>query len=324
MNETIVFSIIVPHYNMVPKLRRLLDSVPVRENIETIVVDDYSNDDAEFEKLKTEYENRNIIFFKNDGKKSAGTCRNIGLDKARGKWILFADADDYFLSDMYETISQYADSESDIVFFSPTSINEKTNEQATRHTAYARAISRYIACQNRENELWLRTKMDPPWSKLYRKELIDKNKIVFDEIIRDNDTMFSVTAGICAEKISVTDKTIYCCTRNEGSLTTNNTYNHLLIKAEVFVRKYSYVKENLSRDDFDKLDMNGRIIVTSSLFYQKPLRSFASVLFLFARNRIRIIPRKIFRIEFWKKYINSKQFIYDYKSKKEAKEFFMK
>lgn len=86
------YSIIIPHFNDFKSLERLLNSIPSRDDIEIIVIDDKSTDEYDLDSIKSK-----CIFLNNETPiKSAGTCRNIGLKIAKGKWLLFADSDDVF------------------------------------------------------------------------------------------------------------------------------------------------------------------------------------------------------------------------------------
>ena len=90
-------SIIIPHYNSSNFLEKLLLSIPKKKDIQVIIVDDKS----ELSHLKVIYELKKIYsfdFFQNNRDKGAGSCRNIGLEIAIGKWILFADSDDFFVN----------------------------------------------------------------------------------------------------------------------------------------------------------------------------------------------------------------------------------
>ena len=75
-------SIIIPHYNGSNLLENLLESIPQDKEIQIIVVDDKSElYHVNFiEKLLTKY---NFEFYQNQIAK-AQTCRNIGLEKAKG------------------------------------------------------------------------------------------------------------------------------------------------------------------------------------------------------------------------------------------------
>ena len=111
------YSIIIPHKNIPDLLQICLDSIPVRDDIEIIVVDDNRDDDivSKSDLPGLERSDCKVIFTKEG--KGAGYARNVGLDNANGKWVLFADADDYFVDDFIAKIDQYKDSDFDIVFF---------------------------------------------------------------------------------------------------------------------------------------------------------------------------------------------------------------
>ena len=117
-----LFSIIIPHYNIPDLLMRCLKSIPVSEDIQVIVVDDNSPDSNTYLKRFPELSRPNLEFIRTTEGKGAGYARNVGLDHAIGKWLLFADADDFYVENMYDVIKPYSYSEADIVFFRPRSV----------------------------------------------------------------------------------------------------------------------------------------------------------------------------------------------------------
>lgn len=121
-------SIIIPHYNSYKKLERLLKSIPLDNlKVEVIVVDDNSKDEEIYKNLQLEF--KNVIFLKNkSSNKGAGGARNEGLKIASGKWLLFADADDYFESGAFKKVFSNIDKKEDIIYFKPTSVYEKTKK----------------------------------------------------------------------------------------------------------------------------------------------------------------------------------------------------
>lgn len=98
-------SIIMPVYNQIDLVGRALDSIPVREDVEVIVVDDGSTDGTSEFLLEYERSKRlpNLKLFrieKNLGKMtSAGNARNVGFDNATGHWLYALDSDDYYDTD---------------------------------------------------------------------------------------------------------------------------------------------------------------------------------------------------------------------------------
>ena len=93
------YSIIIPHKDTPDLLQRCLDSIPLREDVEIIVIDDNSSprkvDFGHFPKWNGEHFH---VFLTKEGK-GPGYARNVGLDHAQGRWVVFADADDFFTKD---------------------------------------------------------------------------------------------------------------------------------------------------------------------------------------------------------------------------------
>ena len=88
------YSIIIPHKNIPDLLKRCLDSIPRRNDVQIIVVDDNSDPEkVDFSNFPGVGEKCVEVYFTKEGK-GAGFARNVGLKYAIGKWVLFADADD--------------------------------------------------------------------------------------------------------------------------------------------------------------------------------------------------------------------------------------
>ncbi|MBD5521487.1 MAG: glycosyltransferase family 2 protein [Lachnospiraceae bacterium] len=243
-------SIIIPHYNTPDLLQKLIDSIPHIEDIQIIVVDDRSDMHVDkLAELQVKYKDH-VEFYRNDDlPKGAGTCRNIGLRHADGKWILFADADDFFVDGMYETVSAYFDSEFDEIFFKPTSIYFDTRELSDRHITFEKYINDYLENPTRENILKLKISLSTPCSKLIRHKLIRHYNIWFDEVLHFNDMMFSVKVGHYSKKIAVSEKVIYCIVRTTGSLTTQIGWDAYEIRLWEYLKVCDFLKKHYSLKD---------------------------------------------------------------------------
>lgn len=237
-------SIIIPHYNSPVRLRRLLDSIPDREEIQVIVVDDISTEQTEeYERVTEAYKDRVEFYSNTPENKSAGGARNVGLEHASGKWLLFADADDYFLDNLWEKLSKEIDSDSDIVYFVPQSIIEGTALNSDRHITLGYYASYYVLADAKDKsdaETQLRMRWVVPWSKLIKRSLIEENNIRFDVVKYSNDLMFSAKTGFLAKKISVSDQMIYCFVKGENTLTHNTDPNMKAMRQEVYNRYTEY------------------------------------------------------------------------------------
>lgn len=246
-------SIIIPYHNNAENIEKLLDSILSECNdAEIIVVDDNSTKGIEtYENTVTKYRER-VLFCNNDsGVAGAGAARNVGLSRATGEWLLFADSDDYFLKGWYDAVSDYFGSKYDIVFFSPTSADYKTGKVGNRHEMYAKEVAAYIDTDgNTDAERHLRWVFIVPWSKLIRRSIVSANKIKFDEVMYANDVMFSVKTAFFADKIAADRREIYCVTENDSSLTTDESEKAWGIRHEVFCKKNLFLREHLNKEDY--------------------------------------------------------------------------
>ena len=95
----IKLSIIVPIYNGAEFIVRALDSIPKRDDIEVLCIDDGSTDDT-FQILSS-YDRLPIKIFHNQKNMGIGYSSNIGLTNATGEYITGLDIDDYFLTDIF-------------------------------------------------------------------------------------------------------------------------------------------------------------------------------------------------------------------------------
>ncbi|WP_180962565.1 glycosyltransferase family 2 protein [Salimicrobium jeotgali] len=285
-------SIIVPHFNSSESLERLLASIPARHSLEVIVVDDHSAPDekAKLEVLRDKFYKHRLSFFTNAaGKKSAGAARNEGLYYASGQWVLFADADDYFLDGFYEKVSAFFESEYDIVYFTPISVYNDTGEKADRHVKYEGLVKNYVKEKNRTAEMKLRYQFEVPWSKLFRRSLIMKNYIKFDEVLHANDVLFSEKTGYYARKVYASEKQIYCATKDSGSLTTTVTESSFDIRCRVFLKEHYFLKDHLSKTEFEIIEPNGRYYLLGARKFG--IRKMWNVYRALRKQKVKILTR---------------------------------
>ena len=293
-----LLSIIIPHFNSPLKLKRLLQSIPNVLDIEVIIVDDRSDKDQEvYEGLILEYSKKENFKFLNNINlpKGAGTCRNIGLENSNSKWILFADADDYFLKDFFDIVKVYFDTDFDIIFFSPTSWDDITQTKSDRHIEKEGLIRNYIlAPHDNKNELNLKYKFTGPSSKLINSNLIKQNEIFFEQTIVTNDVMFSTKLGYFAKKIDASNASIYCITKDKGTLTQVITPEAHFTRLDVYIRRADYLKGKLSSRDFKILKLNGRGLLITSIKFNMGIKSVISTYRAIRRSNLRLIDNRFY------------------------------
>lgn len=116
MANMIKFSIVIPTYNRIDKLRRAVHSVLQQTylNYEILVIDDGSTDATSKEFSSCNIETLRFIRIENSG--GPAKPRNIGIENAKGNWVAFLDSDDYWLPNKLEVIANaIISSEFDII-----------------------------------------------------------------------------------------------------------------------------------------------------------------------------------------------------------------
>lgn len=230
------YSIIIPHYNIPDLLMRCLKSIPVCEDIQVIVVDDCSPDADTYLERYPELSRPYIEFIRAPKNGGGGYARNIGLDHAKGKWLLFADADDFFVDNMYDIISSHIESDADVIYFQKQAVSsDNPNCKSSRSGYIDKIMDIYLKTGD---ELPVRTRHYVPWGKMIKKSLIEKFHIRFDEIRYANDILFSTYVGYYAKTIEAIDTVLYVVTSCVGSVTSNfcSKPDELRIRADAAFR----------------------------------------------------------------------------------------
>lgn len=230
------FSIIIPHYNIPDLLMRCLDSIPVCEDIQVIVVDDNSLGADTYPERYPRLSRPYLDFIRTTKGGGAGYARNVGLEHATGKWLLFADADDFFAENMLEILKPKVNSEADIVFFRKKGVLSDDIHQESEKDHYLDEIMDIYLSTG--DDLPIRTRHFVPWGKIIRRDLVNRHSIRFDEVKYSNDCYFSVCSGFYANTIEVSDSVLYYKTDRPGSLASDlcTKPDELRIRANVAFR----------------------------------------------------------------------------------------
>lgn len=216
MSDTPVYSIIIPHYNIPGLLMRCLRSIPVREDVQVIVVDDNSPDADTYISRYPELSRPYLDFILTTKGGGAGYARNIGMQKASGKWLIFADADDYFTDIVSNIFDSYQNAQADIVFFRHISVMSDDQRIISHKGDYLNSLIDDYFLSRDDNELRFRHWV--PWSKLFSRSFVLSRNIRFDETPFSNDVIFNITAASIASTIIVADKPFYVNTERAMSL----------------------------------------------------------------------------------------------------------
>ena len=240
MPVDISFTVIIPHYNIPELLERCLSSIPRREDVQVIVVDDCSEAgcvDKIRNGISPNYPNVTFVYQEENG--GGGRCRNEALKYAKGRWLVFADADDFFSDDFSQLLDKYKDDDSDIIYFRVGCVfsDDVTKESDLRDHNKAR-IDEFLS---NGDDKTLRYLHSEPWGKFVKRELVCRYGIKFSETKVCNDYYFSAVSGFHAGTIKADNTTLYFLTVREGSVSSKtDTVEKIKTRIEVTaaVEKY--------------------------------------------------------------------------------------
>lgn len=286
------YTFIIPHKNIPQLLKRCLDSIPRREDIQIIVVDDASEHQQEIESVVNEYENVELIL--TTEKKGAGYARNCGLQVAKGEWLLFADADDFFEEGFLKILDEHYDDKVDIVYYLAKSVYNESLKPSPKLDHRNRCVNNYLHSP-RKMDVFCRYFHTEPWGKMIRRELIENKGIKFDETPLANDFYFSIVSGYYASKISFINSVIYVYTEREGSLSYNYSADEktLLTRLEVYLHVQSFFDSHhirfapFYRYSFSEyINKKNGLSEAIKLFWKSKRISFGYVIYRYIKGKL--------------------------------------
>ncbi|MGN1166530.1 MAG: glycosyltransferase family 2 protein [Lachnospiraceae bacterium] len=246
-NRHIELSAIIPVYNGEKYLEEALNSLinQTFEAFEIICVDDGSTDKSLeiLEKFKREDVRVKILRQNHQG---AGAARNLGLLNARGTYIVFLDADDFFDKNMFEKIVAKGNkTQADVIVFGAKRYDNRTG-QVTNAPWYLRKgllpEKEVFSRKDAEGRV-LEITMPHPWTKAFRREYILKENLRFQNLPNSNDAYFVLVALAAAERVTaIKEDFVFYRVFREGSLQ-NKKCNHPLC----FLEAYEAVFDELNK-----------------------------------------------------------------------------
>lgn len=203
-------SVIIPFYNCEKYISECIFSVQEQtiKDIEIICINDGSLDNSQ-KIIETIARSDSRLISLQQENLGAGAARNRGLFKASGKYLLFLDSDDFFEKNYFEKmLTIMEDSGAD---FSVAAMDFYNTDEKIFKTA-AHTIRKDLRDYNNSTlnfrmikENIFKSMMGWAFDKMYRREFIAKNNILFQEIRIHNDMYFVYTALLFAKRFAVVD-----------------------------------------------------------------------------------------------------------------------
>ena len=221
----VMFSIIVPVYNVEPYIKECLDSIQnqIFNDFEVVCIDDGSTDNSL--NILREYANNDSRFIvstqKNQGQ---GIARNNAIKMATGKYLLCVDPDDVIDINTLDILNNRLKEQNiDLAFFDYQIFGENVK---TESIYFSDEIKKTLNLNISDNQIfnWLNfakgniSKIPQmPCTKVYSKKFIDENNIKFLSNRLGEDHIFSIGATLLADKILYIQKSLYHYRKRVGS-----------------------------------------------------------------------------------------------------------
>ena len=187
-------------------------------NVQIIIVDDKSDQRlVDFEKFPGKNDKYVEFVFTTKGR-GAGYARNVGLQHAKGKWVVFADTDEYYLDNLNQMMDRYQDSDADMIIF--RQIREDYAGIRQNNATYYRWFD--DAAETGDYDFLL-FNYSPVYGRFIKRKFLEENDIRFQEVRYSNDVMFSLKCGKLASNVQFVDIPIYCVVKTADSLMRNSS-----------------------------------------------------------------------------------------------------
>lgn len=215
-------SVVMPVYNVGEYVGECLNSIINQSlyDIEIICVNDGSTDNS-LEILNTYAEKNKRIIVINKKNEGSGIARNTGLKIATGEYIYFVDSDDWLDNEkVLEEIYEKASTENlDMLIFGGLSCYigknnrvYKSNGGYSLKTLPPKYFKGVFSAKDIKKDIFKFP--STAWTKLYKREFLEKNHILFQSIGVGQDQLPFFHSMITAERIAVLDKCLYCYRKN--------------------------------------------------------------------------------------------------------------
>lgn len=229
MDITLI-SVIVPVYNTESYLCCCIDSVLNQsfKDFELILIDDGSTDGSGSicDDYAAKDKRIHVIHQENAGQ---GRARNVGMEQAIGKYIIFLDSDDYWMPSTLETLFTEAErNQTQVLIFGGEcffdGINPPKNYNADRYSLRVQNDVVKTGTESLKKSLDNNEYYAEPFFRFYLLDYLRSNALIFDEGIIHEDVRFSFLAYLYAKRVECIGNRLYRYRVRPGSTMTSLSF----------------------------------------------------------------------------------------------------
>lgn len=211
-----LLSVVVPFCNVEEYLAECLKSLAAQtlDDLEVIMVDDGSCDGGR--RIAEDFAARDRRFVLTEQRNlGPGPARNKGIERARGTYLAFADADDVVPPGAYEAlVGKLAETGSDLACGAVGRLVDGVLEESTLHE---KVFRRPVLCTHiTDKQVLVRDRT--VWNKVYRRAFWDRAGLRFPAGIYE-DVPVAMQAHVLAGSVDVVGEVVYHWRRRESSIT---------------------------------------------------------------------------------------------------------
>lgn len=239
--DNVKVSIIIPAYNVEKYILKCINSLleQTEKEIEIIVVDDGSTDTTNLIVKNIIKKHNNIVLIKQENK-GVSVARNIGLQKAKGKYTMFIDADDWLEKEAIKKLYETAENENcELIRF------EKVIE-----LPYKKVISnpifkeKYIKPKDLQKKFLERGDLNSANLNFILNKLIKENKILFNENLKfAEDMLFTLDLITKAKNVKYLPNAYYHYEYNFDNVSNKVDINSIKMKINDGIYAYGKIFE---------------------------------------------------------------------------------
>ena len=231
-------SIIVPFNNGKQYLERCLKNINKIEydDYEIILIDDFSKDNSK--QISKKYNNKKY-FYTNEETTGVGNARNLGIEKARGKYVMFADVDDTIEKDLFINLEKYMNQDIDMIKYKMKIIKDRE--------FYADGPTFEITNgEEAFNKLCFKDKyLDSPCLYLIKEELFERTNLYFEKNVYHEDFGLIPLLLANAKNVVSTDVYGYNYFQSKNSIMRNEDYSKQIKKVNDKLFLYEQLKKKI-------------------------------------------------------------------------------
>ncbi|WP_088041618.1 glycosyltransferase family A protein [Bacillus sp. EAC] len=218
--QTPFLSIVIPVYNAEHTISRAIKSITSQniKNFEIIIVNDGSTDQS-FEicnKISLDDQRIKLYNIENSG---VSCARNLGIEQAKGKYITFLDADDYYSVNFFNVITSEIEKDTQLLIFGYNIVRDGVFKASRIPLNESANFSNEYEFRNTAVSLIGNEMINAPWNKVYLTSYIKNNKIKFPtEIDIGEDLSFNLLVVKSISFVKVCNQALvnYTVKKGEG------------------------------------------------------------------------------------------------------------